>query len=311
MSMQITEAFVQQYRNNVFHLSQQKGSRFRPAMRVEAMKGKHQYFERIGTVAAQLRVTRHGDTPQLDTPHSRRRVSLADYEWADLIDDQDKIRTLIDPTNPYVQAGMWSMGRAMDDVAIAALIGTAYAGETGSDSVTMGNAQKLLAATEAAPNTPTNLNVDTLRRIKRYFDANDVDESIKRYIALSSSQIYALLGQTAVTSADYNSIKALVNGQINEFMGFSFIRTERLPTASYTYDAGGVIADSGTTLSGARTVIAWCQDAAILAVGEDMVAKVSERNDKGHATQAYVRMSIGATRLEEAKVCLIGCKETA
>jgi hypothetical protein len=309
MSMQITEAFVQQYRNNVFHLSQQKGSRLRGAVRSESMKGKHQFFERIGATSAVQRTTRHGDTPQMDTPHSRRRVSLADFEVADLIDDQDKIRTLIDPTNPYVQSFMFALGRSMDDVIISGGLGTAYSGETGSTPVVLPNSQKLLAATEAAPTTPTNLNVDTLRKIKRLFDANDVDESLPRYIALTSSQLYALLGQTQITSADYAAVKALVQGQLDSFMGFKFIRTERLPTANYLYDGDGEIAGSGTALNGARSVMAWAQDGIVMAVGNDMEARISERDDKSYATQVYARMSIGATRLEEAKVVEIACKE--
>lgn len=311
MSMQVTTAFVQQYRNNVFHLSQQMHSRLRPAVRVEAIRGKYEFFERLGSVAAQLRVNRHGDTPQMDTPHSRRRVAMADYEIADYIDDQDKLRMLIDPTSPYAQSQAMAFGRSMDDVLIAAALGNAYSDETGSTLVPLANANKLLAATEAAPATPTNLNVDTLRRIKRYFDANDVDEMIPRYICCSSSQIYALLGSTQVTSADYNSVKALVNGQLDSFMGFKFIRSERLPTADYTYNAStGAIASSGSTLSGGRSVIAWAQDGLLLAVGEDFNSRISERADKSYLTQVYSRMSIGATRLEENKVCEVACKES-
>ena len=67
------------------------------------------------------RTTRHGDTPQIDT-HSRRRVSLVDYEYADLIDNQDKIRTLIDPTSSYALAAAYALGRAQDDEIIAAQV---------------------------------------------------------------------------------------------------------------------------------------------------------------------------------------------
>lgn len=65
----------------------------------------------------------------MDTPHSRRMVTLSDYEWADLVDDQDKIRMLIDPTSEYAMAASWAFGRSKDDVIIAAALGTAYSGE--------------------------------------------------------------------------------------------------------------------------------------------------------------------------------------
>ena len=89
MSSQVTTAFVQQYSANVQMLSQQMGSRLRDAVRVESMTGKNAFFDQVGVATAVKRTTRHGDTPQMDTPHARRRVSLVDYEYADLIDDQD------------------------------------------------------------------------------------------------------------------------------------------------------------------------------------------------------------------------------
>ena len=86
MSTQITTAFVEQYSANVLQLSQQRGSRLRAAVRVEPVTGKNAFIDRVGAVAARRRTARHADTPQLDAPHSRRRVSLVDYDWADLID---------------------------------------------------------------------------------------------------------------------------------------------------------------------------------------------------------------------------------
>ncbi len=91
MSTQITTAFVEQYKSNVFHLAQQKGSRLRGAVKTETVTGKAHFFERIGSTAAQLRTSRHSDTPRVDTPHSRRKVTMNDYDWADLIDNEDKV----------------------------------------------------------------------------------------------------------------------------------------------------------------------------------------------------------------------------
>ena len=91
MSSQITTAFVQQYSNNVQMLSQQKGSLLRGSVDSESIVGKNAFFDQVGTATAVKRVSRHSDTPQIDTPHQRRRLSIASYEFADLIDDQDKV----------------------------------------------------------------------------------------------------------------------------------------------------------------------------------------------------------------------------
>jgi hypothetical protein len=313
MSVEITEAFVKQYSANVFHLSQQKGSRLRGLVRVESQVGKSAFYDRIGSVAAIKKVSRHGDTPRLDTPHSRRRVTLNDYEWADLVDNEDKIRILISPESEYAKAAIFAMGRAMDDEIITAALGTAYAGEEGSTSVTLSTTEKI-AAHDGTTTTGVNLNVRTLRKVKAYFDANDVDESIPRHFAITSSQLQSLLGETEVTSSDYAAVKALVMGEVNTFMGFQFIRTERLPRSAtdvtYTVTSGLTGAGTGTiTAAKSRRCIAWAKDGLMLSVGSDVVSKIGERADKSYSMQVYCRMSIGAVRMEEAKVCEVICSE--
>jgi hypothetical protein len=92
MSVQITTAFVNQFSSNIQMLSQQMGSLLRNAVDVETVNGEKAFFDQVGSAAAVLRTTRHADTPLIDTPHSRRMVTIADYEYADLIDDKEKVR---------------------------------------------------------------------------------------------------------------------------------------------------------------------------------------------------------------------------
>lgn len=308
MSQQITTAFVKQFGTNVFHLSQQKGSKLRNAVRTESVKGESRAFERIGKVEATDRVGRHSDTPHQDTPHSRRWVHLVDKEFGDLVDDQDKVRTLIDPTNEYVVAAMWAMGRAMDKAIISAADGVARGGKEGSDLVVHPNTQKI-GCVNSAGNGVSLLNVQALRRAKKVLDKNDVDESIPRYFALDALQLDdGLLAQTDVTSADYNSVKALVMGNVDTFVGFKFIRTELLGTQSgslnYSYTDGSVGSGSGDA-DGHKKCIAWAKDGLLLGVGEDMNAQVAPNPAKSFSTQIYVKESIGAVRMEEEKVVMV------
>ena len=290
MSNQITTAFVQQYGSNVQMLSQQMGSRLREAVDVESITGKNAYFEQVGSVAAQVRTSRHASTPQIDTPHSRRRVSLADYEWADLIDDADKVRMLADPTSSYAKAAAAAMGRSMDDVIITAMNGTAYSGETGGTSVALPSTQKF-----ATSNQSDGLTVAKLLDAKKKLDLKDVDPSIARFVVCGATQISDLLNTTEVKSSDYNTVKALAAGQLDSFLGFKFIMSNRLNfDASNTDD---------------RLVFAFTKDAIKLAVGKDITARISERDDTSYSTQVYYCMSIGATRMEEEKVVQIPCHE--
>ncbi len=286
MSNQITTAFVQQYSNNVQMLSQQKGSLLRNSVRIESVTGKNAFFDQVGSATAVKRLTRHADTPQMETPHSRRRVSLVDYEYADLIDNQDKLRTLIDPTSSYALAAAYALGRAQDDEIIAAATGVAFTGETGSTSTSFPGAN---AITEASTG---GLTLTKLRNAKKILDSGNVDPSIPRYIVVGPQQVIDLLGDTNVTSSDYNTVKALVNGELNTFMGFNFIMSNRLSIASSK-----------------RKVLVYTQDAILMAVGQDIMTKIDERADKGYSTQVYVCQTIGATRMEEAKVVSIECHE--
>ena len=286
MSVQITTAFVEQYKSNVFHLAQQKGSRLRDAVRTETVTGKSHFFERIGAVSAQLRTSRHSDTPRMDTPHSRRKVTMDDYDWADLIDNEDKVRMLISPQSDYAQAGAWAMGRAMDDAIITAATGTSLGGVAGGDSVTLPSGNKVVHGS-------TGLNLAKLLSAKEIIDASDVDPEEERFLVCTAGQITDLLNVEQVTSADYATVKALAQGEIDTYLGFKFIRTQRL----------------GTDGDGNRQVLAFTKSAIGLALGADIQTKISERADKNYATQVFLSMTIGATRIEEEKMVEIACTE--
>ncbi len=310
MSQQITTSFVKQYGANVFHLSQQKGSRFRPNVRVETVVGDSRFFDRIGKATAQVRTSRHADTPQMDTPHTRRMVSMADYEYADLVDAADKIKTLNDPTNDYSMAAQWALGRSMDQVMIAAALGSAYGGVSGATPVVLPNSQKL---TSVASTAGAALNVQALRRAQKILDGNDVDESEPRFFAFNAYQKEALLSATEVTSSDFNTVKALVMGQIDTFLGFKFLRSENLTDRATTLSfdtTSGAVNTGGGDANGYDQCIAWAKSGLLLALGQDIKAEIGPRADKSYSTQVYASMSIGGTRMEEEKVVEVLCKDT-
>jgi hypothetical protein len=286
MSVQITTAFVNQFSSNIQMLSQQMGSLLRNAVDVETVNGEKAFFDQVGSAAAVLRTTRHADTPLIDTPHSRRMVTMSDYEYADLIDDQDKVRLLVDPTSTYARAAAAAMGRAMDDVIISAALGTSLTGKDGTTSTPFDTNNQIAVGAAG-------LTLAKLVEAKEILDSNDVDPSIPRYIAVSPKQITNLLDDPEVTSADYNTVRALVKGELDTYVGFKFVTTNRL----------------GLDGSGDRRCFAWAMDGIKLAVGKEPTARIDERADKSYATQVYYCMSVGATRMEEAKVVEILCDE--
>jgi len=286
MSTNVTTAFVQQYSANVQMLSQQMGSLLRNAVDTESVNGEKAFFDQVGQAAAVLRTSRHADTPLVETPHTRRMVTMSDYEYADLIDDSDKVRLLVDPTSTYSRAAAAAMGRAMDDIIITAALGTSQTGKDGSTSTALPAGQKIAHGSAG-------LTIAKLVSAKELLDAASVDPSIPRHIIVSPKQISDLLNNTTVTSSDFNTVKALAQGEINSFVGFNFIVSNRLNT------------DSNSD----RQVIAFAQDGMKLAVGKEPAARIDERADKSYSTQVYYCQTIGATRMEEEKVVEIACNE--
>ena len=290
MSNQISTSFVEQYSSNVTMLSQQMGSKLRGSVDVETINGKNAFFDQVGVTAAQLRTSRHGDTPQIDTPHSRRRLSLSDYEWADLVDDTDKVRMLVDPTSSYAKAAAAAMNRSLDDVIIDALNASAQTGVAGATGVALPSTQKF-----ATSNQTDGLTVAKLLAAKKNLDLNDVDPSLKRFIVCSPQQIADLLAITSVTSSDFNTVKALAQGDVSSFLGFEFIVSNRLKLDATNTDD--------------RLIFAYTEDAIKLGIGSDIKANITERADKSYSTQVYYAMSLGAVRMEEKKVFQIPCNE--
>lgn len=293
MSLSITNAFVEQYRNNVTMLSQQRGSKLRDFVTVNnGVVGKTVFTEQIGATEAKKRISRHGDSPLVDTPHKRRLYTMADYEWGDLIDKADRVRMLIDPTSTYAQSAAFAMGRVMDDVIIDALKDDASIEDAGAQS-TVALSQTIAKTFSDVGSNDSVLNIAKLREAQQIFHTASVPEDEEKFIVVSPKGIQQLLGAKEVTSADFNTVKALVNGEIDTFMGFRFIVSNRLPV-------------SGTD----RDAFAFTRSAIELGIGQDIMARIEERADKAFSTYVYYCMTLGATRLEEEKVIKITYDES-
>lgn len=289
MSDQVTTFFVEQFRRGIDLNVQQMGSRLRNAVRLETgVVGKRAAFDRISATAAILKTTRHGDTPLVNTPHARRWATMKDYEWADLIDDADRLKLINDPASAYSRNAAMAMGRAMDDEIISQFFATSTIGEDGDSTVTFANDGGTSVAASA-----TGLTVAKLIAAKEALDANENDPMEPRFFACSAGQISDLLNETEVTSSDFNSVKALVQGDVNTFMGFNFIRTERLDVDT----------------SNDRRCCAWRQSAMILGLAQDSRARISERDDKSYSMQVFYSQSLGATRAEGEGVVEVLCVE--
>ena len=293
MSNQITTVFAQQFGDNLTHLLSQKGSRLRQGMGVtQPVRGKWAYVDQIGTVEAVRNVSRHADSPLLETPFARRRIDMVDIEWGDLIDNADRLKTLVDPTNPTSQTAGWAIGRDIDRLIRDALFGDAFAGETGGTTVTFPAGQQI-AVNFGGSNV--GLTIAKLIEARRLLMAANVDMERDGpfWIAVTAKQMADLLNTTQVTSADFNSVRALVRGEVSTFMGFNFLHTELLNVNGSAH----------------RRVPVWAASGMALGVGMEPVARIEPRADKRFSTYVYYSASFGCTRLEETKVVEVICLE--
>ena len=270
MSTEIPVSFAQQYKESFILLSQQRGSKLRGGVRTDPdfLKGKAGYFDRIGSTAMQRRTSRHQDTPLISTPHSRRRVTMEDWIWADLID-------------AAIYASMGGNAYSMDE-------------DDAASTVALPAGQKVAVNNHAfdSGSGDVGLTVGKLIAAKKVLWANNVDvDNEQLFLLANGHQLGKMLAETEVQSRDYNDVYALVQGQVNQFMGFNIVHYESVST-----DA-----------SSDELVYAWAMSGVGLAMGMEPTVRVSERADKNYSTQVHVEQSMGATRIEDEKVVEIAC----
>ena len=296
--------FVDEFSSNVMMLSQQKNSRLAPYVSLENQKAEYSYFDRLAPVEMGEKVGRNSDTVLTDVDWSRRRVAMQDYAVATLVDQEDKLRLIHSPESEIMRAFAMGAGRKMDEIIIGSALGTAYAGRYGNSPVVLPDSQKI-GATDGS--TFSGLTTETLRLTKKKFwEQEAVGEDEQLYLTCTTDDLINMLRQEEAINGDYNTVRALVNGRIDDFMGFKFIRTELIPntTAAINFNPanGEVGAVGGSILAGSHRCFAFSRDAIKLAVGRMPQGRVSERDDKNYAAQVYYRMTMGGVRMEEDRV---------
>lgn len=294
MSANAPDLYGKQYASTVMLLLQQKGSRLRGTVMEGSHKGDQASpVDQVGAVEMQPVTTRFGAINRVDPPLARRWASPQDHDLAQLMDSFDDLKLLTDPKSKYVLNAMYAAGRKMDDVILEAMFGNALTGTTGSSSVAFAADGGSTVDVDAGASSDIGLTVYKLRQARRILMAAEVDiENDPLYVAVTARQHDNLLAQAQIISTDFNEKPVLVDGKIERFLGFNFVHTERI-------DVDG---------NADERIPAWAKSGMHLGIWQDMVSKVSQRDDLTSLPwQAYLKLSIGATRLEGAKVVEILC----
>jgi hypothetical protein len=170
-------------------------------------------FRLMGKGEGTLRGAPSSDVVPMDITHSKPTATLSDWEFPEYTDIYKDAEVNFDEVTQLAttiaKAGM----RRKDQITIDAMA-------AGTFNATLTAGEGLLVGTDVG-GVGTGLNVAKLRAVKKMFVAREADEDI--FIAIDSEGLDDLLAETEVTSSDYSAVKALVQGEVDTFLGMKFI----------------------------------------------------------------------------------------
>ena len=295
---QIPEHFIQEYGTNWEHLLQQKVSKLREYVQVDTISGKEKSYNQMAATSMRLITSRSGVTTAQETATAKRWVREKGYDAVTLFDEFDRelLGSVVLPISETVNNHAMAYKRTCDQVIIDALGGTNYIGETGVTPVDLPAAQKV-AVNYVTSGSPANsgLTLAKIIKAKSILGKNEVEDGEELIMVYTQQQLDDLLNNVnEVKSSDYNQIKALVEGSIDRFMGFKWVRTQLCPL------------DTATDV---RRIYAYVKSGVTLADSGRQVY-MDIRADLNHSLQIRSVARLGATRREEGKIVEIACDES-
>ena len=280
MAVSISNAFVTLFDSEVKQAYQ--GQRLLAGVTREraGVEGSTVKFPKIGKGSATIRVPQTDVTP-LNVSYSQVTATMEDYIAAEYSDIFNQQKVNFNERQELVQVVSGAIARRMDQVVLDAL---AAASSPGTVANSIGGAG-------------TNLNIEKLREAKKILDQKNVP-SDGRTMLIHANSLSALLGETEVTSADFASVKALVTGDVNTFMGFNFITFG-------DRDEGGLAIDGSSD----RTIFAFHRDAVGLGIGMGQQSRVDYIPEKTSFLVASM-FSAGAVAIDDEGIVKITCRES-
>ena len=279
MAIGLSNAFIQLFDAEVKQAYQAKAQLVGATRQRKGVEGEVVKFPKVGKGAATLRVPQTDVTP-LNVDFSQVTATLEDWNAAEYSDIFMQQKVNFDERQELVQVLSNAIGRRQDQLIIDALTASSTSNTVSND----------------IGGSDTNLNVDKLREAKKLMDKNNVPPT-DRHMVIHANSLAGLLGDNEAISVDYNSIKALVSGEINTYLGFKFHvlgdRTE-----------GGLAVDG----SNDRTIWAFHKDAVGYAEG---IAPRTEINYVPEKTSYLVNTILSATAvaIDAEGIVQLTCRE--
>jgi len=283
---QIEAHHTTQFSTNWVHRTQQNKSRLDAFVEYDSFMGERKRYDRLGAMASKKVVERNAPTPITNPDSDQRWAYRESFDLGNLLgkDDEKNLGQLVLPTSDFVKLHTNAYNRDCDDVVWKAAIAPAKVGALGTDT-------EAFPTDQIIAHGSTGLTLTKLIDANEIFDDADLEDNAPRCLLVTARQLKNLLNTTEVKNADYNSVKALVSGQVDTFMGFKFIKVKRLPVAANI-----------------RTCVAFAKGS-VRAFKGAMRSDISRRKDLSNAVQIYSDWHLGAVRVHDESVVQILCSE--
>lgn len=289
MAITIPAAYIETFEANVRQLAQQSRSRLRMCVSEVNKQSEKHNWDRLAASAARAKTSPRTESPAGGNGSgavgstdgltwTRRNTVIATYDTGEVVEPEDVVQMLIDPTNASTENLVMNMQRQVDDIIIAAATGDAADGAGGTVAFPAGQIVQAGYASE--------ISLDLILEVDEKFYENDVDPDEPRYFVIGPKQRRKLLQLIEVTSSDFQSRQALATGYLPDFLGFNWIVSNRLNAPA---------ADQ-------LDCFAFTKKALGLHVAGDIATRVAERADMSFAWQIYMMLQMAAVRTEDEHI---------
>ncbi len=306
-----TEAFYNSYTAGYEHVLQERKPQFQGLLREERIEGENESYDFLGTIELTKKQTRFEDIPIEDITHNRRWIKPEWYRKGVFVDKEDDIALHTDPTGDYIQALAKGAIRKENEVIVAAFFANVDGGKTpGTDTYVLQDALYTTAISAAgrtlahdvqadftAGGVSAGLTIEKLILARQALDELYNDPDAMLHIAMAPKQGSDLLREAETQSIDTNMIRSLVNGVVNEYMGFRFVKTNQISIGS-SNDV-----DSDTSVF---ELPVWSKEGMLFARHQSPIFNV-DWLPRPQIWQISARVGMQSIRMDEDKIIKIEC----
>ena len=242
MSKNLSSAAMQQFDDDVKHAFQTAGSLRNTVTLRNGVVGDIYKFRKMGKGLANQKASQADVTP-MDVTHALINCTLGNWNAPEYTDIFDAAEVNFDEQTELAQTIAGALGRRLDQLIIDALAAEASPAGT----IVHGSAGMTLAKVITA---------------SKHMNDKGVPSG-GRHFAISADGLEDLLNVSTITSADYNTVRLLMAGELNSWMGFEGHMIETRVEGGLPYAA--------STWEG----FAWHESAVGMAIGIDIRSEVN------------------------------------